>query len=316
MSQKYQQKSLPQKDGSVCQICKIAGHNALKCWYRFDHAYQSEEIPQALAALTIMDDKDKSTYIDTGVTDHMTSDPASIGSLNLNDVLVVPELKKNLLFVSKFTDENPCVFEFSSNGFVIKDQVTQAVVAKGIRKGQLYALEEEEKHALAAISNKATDSIWHQRLGHPNSNVLEALVMKNDIVVSKWTKPSHLCSSCQMGKSCKLPFNKNNERAVALFQKVHCDLWGPSPVQSTNHFVYYVIFVDDFSRFTWFYPLHKKSDFFDVFQKFQKMLATQFDKNIKIFQCDGGGEFSSKAFINHLAACGIKLQVSCPGTPE
>ncbi|GKV44791.1 hypothetical protein SLEP1_g51949 [Rubroshorea leprosula] len=46
------------------------------------------------------------------------------------------------------------------------------------------------------------------------------------------------------------------------------------------------------------------------------MIATQFDKNIKIFQCDGGGEFSSKAFINHLAACGIKLQVSCPGTPE
>ncbi|GKV27558.1 hypothetical protein SLEP1_g36720 [Rubroshorea leprosula] len=313
---------------------------------RFDHAYQSEELPQALTALTLMKDKDPNYYIDTGASDHMTSDSGkfyfkrpyygnqkvltgdgtplnishvgstSVGALNLNNVLVVPELKKNLISVSKFTDENPCIFEFSSDGFVIKDQVTQVVLAKGTRKGQLYALEEGEKHALAAISNKATDSIWHQRLGHPNSNVRKALASKKNIVVSKWTQPPNLCSSCQMGKSCRLPFTKNNEKAESLFQKIHCDLWGPSPVQSTNHFAYYVIFVDDYSRFTWFYPLHRKSDFFDVFQKFQRMVANQFNKSIKIFQCDGGGEFSSKIFINHLATCGIKQQVSCPGTPE
>ncbi|GKV27057.1 hypothetical protein SLEP1_g36265 [Rubroshorea leprosula] len=51
------------------------GHTALKCWYRFDHAYQSEELPQALAALTMMEDKDKNVYIDIGATDHMTADP-------------------------------------------------------------------------------------------------------------------------------------------------------------------------------------------------------------------------------------------------
>ncbi|GKV34540.1 hypothetical protein SLEP1_g42906 [Rubroshorea leprosula] len=154
------------------------GHTALKCWYRFDHAYQSEELPQALASLTMMDDKDPNYYVDTAAIDRMTSE-----------------------LVSKCTEENPYIFEFSSNGFVIKDQITQAVVAKETRKGQLYALEEEEKHALAAISNKASDSIWHQRLGHPNSSVLKTLVIENNIVVSNWTKSPHLCSGCQMGKS-------------------------------------------------------------------------------------------------------------------
>ncbi|GLT46299.1 hypothetical protein SLA2020_200620 [Shorea laevis] len=347
MPQKFQQqKRLTQQGENPCQICGISGHTALKCWYRFDHAYQSEELPQALATMTLLEKKDQNTYVDTGATDHMTSDAgklytkrpytgnhkvftgdgtpldishigsASIGSLKLNNVLVVPNLKKNLLSVSKFTKENPCIFEFSSNGFVIKDQVTQAVLARGTKKGQLYALEEEQKHVLAAISNKATDSIWHQRLGHPNSSTLKTLVSKKSISISNWTKPSYLCTSCQMGKSCKLPFLRNNERAKSLFKKIHCDLWGPSPVQSINHFVYYVIFVDDYSRYTWFYPIHKKSDFFGVFLKFQKMISNQFNKTIKIFQCDGGGEFSSLAFVNHLAECGIKQQVSCPGTPE
>ncbi|GKU93013.1 hypothetical protein SLEP1_g6653 [Rubroshorea leprosula] len=343
---KFQQKYTTHKGENPCQICGITGHTALKCWYRFDHAYQSEELPQALAALTMMEDKDPNVYIDSGATNHMTADPgklyikrpyhgnqrvftgdgtplqishtgnSSIGPLKLNDILVVPNLKKNLISVSKFTDDNPCIFELSSNGCVIKDQVTQAVLAKGTRKGQLYALEEGEKFALAAISNKATDSIWHQRLGHPNSNVLKTLASKNNIVVSKWDKSPFLCSGCQMGKICKLSFKRNNERATSLFQKVHCDLWGPSPVQSTHQFVYYAIFVDDYSRYTWFYPLHKKSDFFGVFQKFQKMIVNQFDKNIQVFQSDGGGEFSSKAFVNYLAECGIKQQVSCPGNPE
>ena len=53
------------------------------------------------------------------------------GNLESKNVLVVPKLKKNLLSVSQFfTTNNSCVFEFSSNGFVIKDQ-NQKILAKG-----------------------------------------------------------------------------------------------------------------------------------------------------------------------------------------
>ncbi|GKV50011.1 hypothetical protein SLEP1_g56730 [Rubroshorea leprosula] len=301
LQKKFQPKTMTSQGEKTCQICGINGHTALKCWYRFDHAYQSEELPQALATITLEDDKDQTFYADTGASDHMTSGTGnlifkrpyngkqkvytgdgtplhithigstSVGPLKLNNVLVVPNLKKNLISISKFTEENPCIFEFSSSGFVVKDQITQAVLAKGTRKGQLYALDEGEKYALATMTNKAADTIWHQRLGHPNSRILKNLSSKKNIVVSRWTTPPHLCTSCQMGKSCKLPFTRNNERAKFPFHKIHCDLWGPSPVQSTHHFLYYVIFVDD---------------------------------------------YSSTVFLNHLAECGIQQQVSCPGTPE
>ena len=60
----------------------------------------------------------------------------------------------------------------------------------------------------------------------------------------------------------------------------------------------------------------KKSEFFEVFLKFQKMMEKQFSKEIKIFQCDGGGEFIQADFIKHLEDCGIVRHISCPNTPE
>lgn len=80
---------------------------------------------------------------------------------------------------------------------------------------------------------------------------------------------------------------------------------GPALVQSSQFMRYYVIFVDQCTRFTWFYPLKHKSDFYSVFVNFKIIVEKQFDKPIKILQCDGGGEFSKTEFLNFLAANGI-----------
>lgn len=46
------------------------------------------------------------------------------------------------------------------------------------------------------------------------------------------------------------------------------------------------------------------------------MVETQFSIKIKVFQCDGGGQFQSHLFVEHLSQCGILRSISCPGTPE
>jgi transposase InsO family protein len=91
---------------------------------------------------------------------------------------------------------------------------------------------------------------------------------------------------------------------------------GTRPVVSVQNYKYYVIFIDDHTRYTWLYPLKKKSDFFSTFLIFQHMVENQFGSKIKIFQCDGGGEFELKDFLSHLETNGIVRHVSCPGTPE
>ena len=47
----------------------------MDCWNRFDHSYQLEEIPQALATMTLNEeDKDPNFYVDSGATTHITND--------------------------------------------------------------------------------------------------------------------------------------------------------------------------------------------------------------------------------------------------
>jgi hypothetical protein len=238
--------------------------------------------------------------------------------LNLYDVLVVPKLQKNLISVGKLTKDNSCVFECCASEFKIKDKITGRIMATGRKNQGLYALDSGGAvAALAAIkTGKAPVDIWHQRLGHPHSKLLHVLASKNIIDVSDWLKTEKVCSSCQMGKSCRLPFPSHNKIAPAPLVKIHCDLWGPAPVASVQNFKYYVIFVDDHTRYTWLYPLKHKSDFFNTFLTFQRMVENQFERKIQIFQCDGGGEFSLQAFLTHLNMCGIVQHVSCPGTPE
>jgi hypothetical protein len=67
------------------------------------------------------------------------------------------------------------------------------------------------------------------------------------------------CDSCQLGKGKSLPFSASTRVSGAPLELVHSDLW-TSPVTSFSACKYYIIFVDDFSRYTWFYPLHAKSD--------------------------------------------------------
>jgi len=62
--------------------------------------------------------------------------------------------------------------------------------------------------------------------------------------------------------------------------------------------------------------LRNKSDFYTCFLKFQAFVENHFDRKIKIFQSDGGGEFTSNEFVKHLAYSGIAQQLSCPYTPE
>lgn len=67
-----------QNNGVTCQIYGKLNHSALECWKRFDHAYQSEDIPQALTALTLNDQTDPNMYADSGATTHIVNDPGKI----------------------------------------------------------------------------------------------------------------------------------------------------------------------------------------------------------------------------------------------
>uniref|UniRef100_A0A803NZ12 Integrase catalytic domain-containing protein n=1 Tax=Cannabis sativa TaxID=3483 RepID=A0A803NZ12_CANSA len=93
---------------------------------------------------------------------------------------------------------------------------------------------------------------------------------------------------------------------------VHTELWGPTPIASNINHHYYIHFVDDFSRYTWLYPLKHKSEALLAVQQFKTLVENKFEKKIKALRTDGGGEY--QAFSNLVQEHGIEFHHSCPHT--
>jgi hypothetical protein len=73
-------------------------------------------------------------------------------------------------------------------------------------------------------------------------------------------------------------------------------VFGPLLVPSLRKYVYYVSFIDDFSRNTWMYFLKKKFEVFDRFKEFKALVENQTEKIIKVMRMDNGGEFYINEF--------------------
>ena len=80
------------------------------------------------------------------------------------------------------------------------------------------------------------------------------------------------CMPCQFGKQTALPFNNSVSRALSSFDLIHSDVWGPSPISTPGGSRYFVIFVDDFSRYTWIYLFKNRSELYQIYRDFTKNL--------------------------------------------
>jgi transposase InsO family protein len=93
-------------------------------------------------------------------------------------------------------------------------------------------------------------------------------------------------------------------------------VFGPVLVPSLGKSVYYVSFIDDFSRNTWIYFLRKKYDVFDKFKEFKALVENQTEKKIKVWRTYNGGEFCRNEFEEFCNKCGIERHKTTPYTPQ
>jgi Integrase core domain/gag-polypeptide of LTR copia-type/GAG-pre-integrase domain len=223
------------------------------------------------------------------------------------EVTVVPELKANLLSISKCTNQLDCNVIFTPQKVVFQDRTTGRKIGEGSLKEGLYVLESGQL-ALSAKDTLNTE-LWHKRLGHPSSLVLKNLNLP-------FAHDFNNCEPCQFAKMHRLPFPEHSGKSDDIFDLIHSDVWGNAPVMSREGFKYFVIFIDDKSRATWLYLLKSKKEVFEKFQSFFKMVETQFGKKIKILRTDNGTEYLNHTFQNFLLENGTLHQTSCVGTPQ
>ena len=240
-------------------------------------------------------------------------------------MLHVPRIASNLLSVHKLCLHNHCSCYFDANKLLVQDIPTGRLLYKGLSKNGVYPIESSlflnfavNKTAYAAHSDPSANwNLWHSRLGHPSAKVLTTVFPSLSSCNSlQFQSTKFHCKHCLAGKMHQLSFPVSNKQVTAPFALVHSDLWGPAPVQSSAGFKYYVVFVDEFTKFTWVYLLKHKSDTFQVFSEFHAMVQTQFSLPIQVLRTDCGGEFTSNKFQQFCASKGLIHQVSCPHTPQ
>ena len=94
------------------------------------------------------------------------------------------------------------------------------------------------------------------------------------------------------------------------FELVRSNVWGPSHTASMDGYRYYLHFVDDFTRFTWIFPLKVKSKCLKLFAQFHTFVERQFNYKFKCLQTNWGGEF--RPFLPILSNLGIQFRHPCP----
>jgi len=117
----------------------------------------------------------------------------------------------------------------------------------------------------AQVSTSNSNNLWHFRLGHLSDSrikLLQHIIPDCNVVSNK------CCSVCPLAKQHRLPFHVSTSISKQSFDLIHCDIWGPFSVKSTNGSQFFLTIVDDYTRFTWVYLMHSKSQTRIIIQNF------------------------------------------------
>ena len=79
------------------------------------------------------------------------------------------------------------------------------------------------------------------------------------------------CDSCKYAKATHKPIQKSHEvpRASNFGDKIHSDVWGPSPIQTPGHKEFYMSFTDNYTQWTYLELLASKDKMFEAYKDFE-----------------------------------------------
>jgi hypothetical protein len=237
---------------------------------------------------------------------------------HIHNAVYVLGIKKNLISMSTIIDQNLKV-EFFKNYCIVKDLLDHfQMVATRVRAGGLYKLDVTNKeHHTHNSATMATNILWHQRYRHINHPDL-LLLQKNNMVegLPMLKNEKVACDGCALGKMHRDEFPSNPDRKKRdVLDIVHTNVCGPMQTRSLGGAFYFLLFIDDCTRYTWVYFLRRKSDVFEYFKEFRTMVEKKTRKSIKILHSYQGGEYKSGDFIKYCKDHGIVQQFTIPHTP-
>ncbi|CAI7917956.1 unnamed protein product [Closterium sp. NIES-54] len=170
--------------------------------------------------------------------------------------------------------------------------------------------------------------LWHHRLGHPSLPRLRGMASR--VLVSGLPRslpplppgPAPTCVPCVEGWQCAAPHSSKFPPTEAPLQTLHMDVWGPARVRGQGHERYFLLVVDDYSRYTTVFPLRSKGEVTEVLidwiRAARLQLRERFGSDFPVLRLhsDRGGEFSSDLLRAFCRADGIRQTFTLPASPQ
>ncbi|CAI7747297.1 unnamed protein product [Closterium sp. NIES-53] len=262
----------------------------------------------------------------------------------LHDVLLVPNLKANLISLRKLAKAG--VSTSTDGARTYKGQLGNRVLwdlheSKDVYRSmwQLPALawhgggqagegsaSQGECNAVGGVGVKVSarsgETDWataHQRLGHVAMPLLKQLEKDGGVKGLKLNgqPPDDNSEICLLSKFTRFPFHSVTGRSKKLLDLVHMDLVGPLPVQGHKGERYFLTIVDDWSRLMWAYPLKQKDHAASTIKEdWLPFVEKQAECVVKRIRTDRGGELLGAEMKAWLKKQGIQRELTTAYSPQ
>ncbi|CAI7825561.1 unnamed protein product [Closterium sp. NIES-53] len=170
--------------------------------------------------------------------------------------------------------------------------------------------------------------LWHHRLGHPSLPRLRG--MHSRLLVSGIPRslpplppsPDPPSLPCVEGRQLAAPHSSSFPPTTAPLQTLHMDVWGPARVTGQGHERYFLLVVDNYTRYTTVFLLHSKGEVVDVLIPWICTLRLQprerFGQDLPVLRLhsDRGGEFSSDLLRDFCRGEGILQSFTLQDSPK
>ncbi|CAI7749799.1 unnamed protein product [Closterium sp. NIES-53] len=151
--------------------------------------------------------------------------------------------------------------------------------------------------------------LWHHCLGHPPFHAFVACTFASFFLVFLGLcLPSRPCLPrpaflASRGSNAPLLAPPCFPRRLLPVQTLHMDVWGPARISGQGRERYFLLVVDNYTRYTTVFPLHSKGEVLD-------------DLPVLHLHSDRGGEFSSDLLRDYCRGEGILQSFMLPASPQ
>ncbi|CAI7862750.1 unnamed protein product [Closterium sp. NIES-53] len=171
--------------------------------------------------------------------------------------------------------------------------------------------------------------LWHHQMGHPSISRLRAMSSQHLVLGlprCAHNPPGQRACNPSLGSigdhqwtSDRLratPHSSSLRPAIEPFETLHLDICGPASRPGPERESFFLVVVDDYSRYTTVFPLAKKSDVTSTLIQWLLTTADTRGRRVSCLHSGHGGEFHSGILAGFCREQGMRQSWTLPESPR